>query len=229
MGRLRFLLDTHALLWWLFDDPRLSAAAREIVAEPANEILVSAATAWEVATKHRLGKLAVATELVKDIDGWVDRAGFTALPVSIVHAQERSLAAPPPRPLRPHARGAEHDRGAAADHPGRGVRELRHPRRLVTRVRRSVLRRFISPRTMRACLRASRPCRRRRPRRQRVRLSARDRAGCRWCCTRCGRCGRRRRTRAATSPSWCARTRCGATTRSTPRDCSSARWSSSAR
>lgn len=87
MGRMRFLLDTHTLLWWLFDDPRLSAAAREIVAAPANEILVSAATAWEVATKHRLGKLAVATELVKDIDGWVDRAGFTALPISIVHAQ----------------------------------------------------------------------------------------------------------------------------------------------
>ncbi len=87
MGRLKFLLDTHTLLWWLFDDPRLSAAAREIVAEPANEILVSAATAWEVATKHRLGKLTAATELVQDMDGWVGRAGFTALPVSIAHAQ----------------------------------------------------------------------------------------------------------------------------------------------
>lgn len=87
MGKLRFLLDTHALLWWLFDDPRLSPAAREVVAEPQNEILVSAASAWEIATKYRLGKLAVASELVQDIDGWVRRAGFSALPVAIEHAQ----------------------------------------------------------------------------------------------------------------------------------------------
>ncbi|MEO7794190.1 MAG: type II toxin-antitoxin system VapC family toxin [Thermoanaerobaculia bacterium] len=84
---MRFLLDTHALLWWLFDDPRLSPAAREVVAEPQNEIFVSAASAWEIATKFRLGKLAVATELVQDIDGWIRRAGFAALPVAIVHAQ----------------------------------------------------------------------------------------------------------------------------------------------
>ena len=42
---MRCLLDTHALLWWLFDDPKLSAKAAEVIAEPENEILVSAASA----------------------------------------------------------------------------------------------------------------------------------------------------------------------------------------
>ena len=51
------LLDTHTLLWWFVDDPRPSAAARAAITEAANEIMVSAASAWEIATKHRLGKV----------------------------------------------------------------------------------------------------------------------------------------------------------------------------
>ncbi|MEK0082955.1 PIN domain-containing protein [Geminicoccaceae bacterium SYSU G07066] len=47
------LLDTRALLWWLFDDPKLPAAARGVIADPDNQILVSSASAWEIATKHR--------------------------------------------------------------------------------------------------------------------------------------------------------------------------------
>jgi PIN domain nuclease of toxin-antitoxin system len=84
---MRFLLDTHALLWWLFDDPRLSQAAREIIADGDNEILVSSASAWEVSTKHRLGKLPGAAVLVRDIAGWVERAGFRELSVTLPHAQ----------------------------------------------------------------------------------------------------------------------------------------------
>lgn len=84
---MRFLLDTHALLWWLFDDPRLSQTAREVVGDPGNEILVSSASAWEISTKYRLGKLPSATELVRDIFGWVERAGFSELAVTIPHAQ----------------------------------------------------------------------------------------------------------------------------------------------
>jgi PIN domain nuclease of toxin-antitoxin system len=83
----RFLLDTHALLWWVYDDPALSSTVREIVADPENEILVSSASAWEISTKHRLGKLRGAEELVRDIGGWVERAGFGELPVTIPHAQ----------------------------------------------------------------------------------------------------------------------------------------------
>lgn len=84
----RFLLDTHALLWWLFDDPRLIDSSRHLIRDPANEILVSAASAWEICTKHRLGKLTVAAELARDVPGWVARAGFRELHVTMIHAQK---------------------------------------------------------------------------------------------------------------------------------------------
>lgn len=51
------LLDTHAFLWWVTDDPRLSISARLIIANTENTIFVSPASAWEIATKYRLGKL----------------------------------------------------------------------------------------------------------------------------------------------------------------------------
>ena len=51
------LLDTHAFLWWLADSTRLSRAAYGVIAEEANHISVSAASAWEIATKYRLGRL----------------------------------------------------------------------------------------------------------------------------------------------------------------------------
>ena len=81
------LLDTHVLLFWLFNDRRLSAVARGILADPANRVLVSSVSAWEICTKHRLGKLPGADVLVADVAGWVARAGFEPLAVSIPHAQ----------------------------------------------------------------------------------------------------------------------------------------------
>ena len=84
---MRFLLDTHALLWWLFDDPQLSVTVREIVSDPANDIVVSAASAWEISTKHRLGRLPAAGALSRDLTLWVERAGFAELAVRIPHAQ----------------------------------------------------------------------------------------------------------------------------------------------
>ncbi len=94
---MRFLLDTHALLWWLFDDERLSADARSIIAEPSHQLLVSSASAWEIATKYRLGRLDSAAELVSDISGWIARARMLELPVSIRHAQHAGLWAVPHR------------------------------------------------------------------------------------------------------------------------------------
>lgn len=88
MGGLRFLLDTHVLLWWLFDDPQLSLRPREIISDPASEILVSSATAWEIATKFRLGKLSGVEPLVTDMAAWVRQAGFAELAVRIPHAQK---------------------------------------------------------------------------------------------------------------------------------------------
>jgi PIN domain nuclease of toxin-antitoxin system len=85
---MRYLLDTHALLWWLFDDPLLPATARALIAEPEHQILVSSASAWEIATKYRLGRLASAHLLVQDIAGWIGRAGFQELPIRVVHAQK---------------------------------------------------------------------------------------------------------------------------------------------
>lgn len=55
---MRLLLDTHALLWWLSDDPALSAPARKLIARANNTVLVSAASAWEIATKIPFGKTA---------------------------------------------------------------------------------------------------------------------------------------------------------------------------
>ncbi len=85
---MKLLLDTHALLWWLFDEPRLTARVRGLLSDPDNAILVSSSSAWEISTKFRLGKLPSAAVLVQDIAGWVHRAGFRELPVTIVHAQK---------------------------------------------------------------------------------------------------------------------------------------------
>jgi len=91
VGAVRYLLDTHALLWWLFADRRISKKASGILMDPANQILVSSASAWEIATKHRLGKLKSAAVLVQDIGGWVRKAGFEELRIDIEHAQRAGL------------------------------------------------------------------------------------------------------------------------------------------
>lgn len=84
---LRYLLDTHTLLWWLFDDPKLSQPARSILSDRSNEVFVSSASAWEISTKYRIGKLQAASQLVKDIPGYVAKAGFKPLPITLKHAQ----------------------------------------------------------------------------------------------------------------------------------------------
>ncbi len=84
---MRCLLDTHALLWWLFDDPRLSDTVRGILMDRSNALYVSSASAWEIATKHRLGRLDSAAPLVQDMKGWIARAGFRELGITIAHAQ----------------------------------------------------------------------------------------------------------------------------------------------
>ena len=81
-----YLLDTHILLWWLFNDPKLNTECREIIRTPAHSILVSSVTAWEIATKYRIGKLPEAAELVKDYQKILARAKFIELPVTTTHA-----------------------------------------------------------------------------------------------------------------------------------------------
>jgi PIN domain nuclease of toxin-antitoxin system len=84
---LRLLLDTHAFLWWLAGDERLSVHAREAISEESDPIVVSAASVWEIATKHRLGKLPGASVIVGGLAGVIESQGFLGLPITIRHGQ----------------------------------------------------------------------------------------------------------------------------------------------
>jgi len=85
---LRLLLDTHTLIWWVAgDEVSLSRVAREAIADPDNEVLVSAVSSMEVCTKHRLGKLPNAARLAQDFEAIVDAQGFVELPISIRHGK----------------------------------------------------------------------------------------------------------------------------------------------
>ena len=83
---LRLLVDTHTLLWWVSNDPRLSGGADRALHEDTNEVFVSAVSAWEVTTKARLGKL-VAGPLAQDFTGEIRRQGFVPLAITVDHGQ----------------------------------------------------------------------------------------------------------------------------------------------
>ncbi|HKS89111.1 MAG TPA: type II toxin-antitoxin system VapC family toxin [Stellaceae bacterium] len=82
---MRLLLDTHAVLWWFLGDVSLSAPARGAIADPGNDTFVSAASAWEIATKYRIGKLPRAVFLMADFAAMVAEQRFGELPISIRH------------------------------------------------------------------------------------------------------------------------------------------------
>ena len=84
---MRLLLDTHAFLWWLDGDRRLSLKARRAIANQTNTILVSAASAWEITTKARIGKLPGAADVAADVAGCVASQGFVPLDMTLLHAQ----------------------------------------------------------------------------------------------------------------------------------------------
>jgi PIN domain nuclease of toxin-antitoxin system len=88
---LRFLLDTHALLWWLSDDRALPAGSRKLIARGSNAVVVSAASGWEIATKVRLGKLPMALDLVADLERVLDQEGFETLAISLDHSVRAGL------------------------------------------------------------------------------------------------------------------------------------------
>ena len=79
---MNFLLDTHALLWWLADDKRLGAHARTLIEDPANKIVVSMVSLWEIAVKVRIGKLDAD---VGDIADAVETGGFVLISVERAH------------------------------------------------------------------------------------------------------------------------------------------------
>lgn len=79
---MKLLLDTHVVLWWLDDPTLIAEPARDAIAEPANEVFVSAVVAWEIAIKRGLGKLTAPADLIQAIQA----CGFQELPVTAPHA-----------------------------------------------------------------------------------------------------------------------------------------------
>lgn len=79
---MRLLLDAHALLWWLADDPSLDRNARDLIADPANEVIVSAVTVWEIAIKRAIGKVSAPDGLAAVIEG----SGFIEAPITAADA-----------------------------------------------------------------------------------------------------------------------------------------------
>lgn len=92
---MRLLLDTHAFLWWYEGNRRMSLPARQAVDDDSNQVLVSAASAWEIATKHRLGKLPSADPIASDIAGAIADQDFEELPITVEEAA-RAGALPGP-------------------------------------------------------------------------------------------------------------------------------------
>ncbi len=83
---MRLLLDTHAIIWWFAGNPILTTKTQQATTDTSNDKFISAASAWEIATKYRIGKLPDAQELVEDFRTQVNSQGFIELPVTLEHA-----------------------------------------------------------------------------------------------------------------------------------------------
>lgn len=79
---MNLLLDTHAVLWWLNDDPTLSETARAAISDPENTVYLSAVAVWEMRIKEGIGKL----DLPDDFKEVLDGQAFSNLPVTVDHA-----------------------------------------------------------------------------------------------------------------------------------------------
>jgi len=83
----RLLLDTHVLLWWLSDDAQLGKVTRQSIADPRNQVYISAASTWEISIKKSLGKLSAPD----DMDTIVDDEHFDKLPISLFHGDQAGI------------------------------------------------------------------------------------------------------------------------------------------
>lgn len=80
---MRLVLDTHALVWWLTDDPKLSQTAAAAISDPGNEVVTSAASGWEMATKARLQRWPEAQIFVSDLESTLEKNRIGVLPVQM--------------------------------------------------------------------------------------------------------------------------------------------------
>jgi len=83
---MKALLDTHAFLWWITDDERLSPRAVELIGDGANRLFLSAASGWEMAIKAQLGKLELPAPVVAFVDEQLRMNGIESLPILMRHA-----------------------------------------------------------------------------------------------------------------------------------------------
>lgn len=94
---MRLLLDTHTFIWWFAGNARLSAPARQAIADEDNDVLISAASAWEISTKYRARRLPDAEGLAEDITGHIANENFEGLPITV---EDAAHAGALPGPLR---------------------------------------------------------------------------------------------------------------------------------
>lgn len=83
---MRLLLDTHAFLWWIDDDPRLSEHAAALIGDGTNEVFFSAASGWELVIKHALGRIEFPSSPRRFIPEQLEQNGFQVLPIHLGHA-----------------------------------------------------------------------------------------------------------------------------------------------
>ena len=83
---MKLLLDTHALLWFLLEDAKLSSNARSLIADPANDPLVSPASYWEIAIKISLGKYTLTEDFAEFMESQLAENDLTVLPITVAHA-----------------------------------------------------------------------------------------------------------------------------------------------
>src|SRR5579872_5414533 len=83
---MRLLLDSHALLWFVWNHANLSATARTLITNPKNTLLLSAASIWEIAIKVSIGKLTLADPYDVFMSQAISTTGLTILPIEVRHA-----------------------------------------------------------------------------------------------------------------------------------------------
>ncbi len=94
---MKLLLDTHAILWWLLGDAKLSGAARTAIDDPKAHVLISSVSAMEVATKYRIGKLPEATAIAGCMADRIAEHGFEALALTMAHGERAGMLPIPHR------------------------------------------------------------------------------------------------------------------------------------
>jgi PIN domain nuclease of toxin-antitoxin system len=94
---LHLLLDTHALIWWMTNSSSLPESVRRLMLDKGNTIVVSAASAWEMATKVRLGRLPAAADITRNFAEYMTQSRFESLPVSAEHGIRAGLLPGPQR------------------------------------------------------------------------------------------------------------------------------------